>query len=106
MRGVGLAAVAALALSGCGSDNNTANAGSTGADSCPSGSLTGQGSTFQQNIEKQWISQFSGRCSGAHVTYTGTGSSAGIQQFGSGTIDFAGSDAVMESSEQAAADSA
>ena len=104
-RAVGVTAALALAVTACGSDNNaTTNASSSG--SCASGSVTGQGSTFQQNIEKQWISDFSSKCSGAQITYTGTGSGAGIQQFGSGTIDYAGSDVVMKSDEQAAADKA
>lgn len=104
-RAVGVTAALAMAVAACGSDNNaTTNAGSSG--SCASGSVTGQGSTFQQNIEKQWISDFGSKCSGAQITYTGTGSGAGIQQFGSGTIDYAGSDVVMKSDEQAAADKA
>ena len=108
-RALGTAAVAAVALTACGSNNNGSSgqattAGSTsGTGSCATGSLSGQGSTFQQNIEKQWISQFQGQCSGAQITYTGTGSGAGIQQFGSGTIDYAGSDAVMKPDEQTAA---
>jgi phosphate transport system substrate-binding protein len=57
-------------------------------------------------MEQQWISQYTGQCSGAHITYTGVGSGAGIQQFGSGTTDYAGSDVVMISTEQAAADKA
>ena len=104
-RAVGVTAALALAVSACGSDNNaTSNTSASG--SCASGSVTGQGSTFQQNIEKQWISDFGSKCSGAQITYTGTGSGAGIQQFGSGTIDYAGSDVVMKSDEQAAADKA
>ena len=112
VRAVGISTVVALGLAACGSDNNTANTGSgdggsTGsAQGCASGSLTGQGSTFQQSIEQQWASEFAGKCSGAQVTYTGVGSSAGIQQFGNGTIDFAGSDATMVDTEQAAADKA
>jgi phosphate transport system substrate-binding protein len=109
LRASGVSVVVALGLVGCGSDNNTAstspdNSSSSNSTGCASGSLTGQGSTFQANIEKQWISQFAGQCSGANITYTGTGSSAGIQQFGSGTIDYAGSDATMKPDEQAAAD--
>jgi phosphate transport system substrate-binding protein len=99
-------AVVALGVAACGSDNNTSatNAGATGNSACASGSLTAQGSTFQQNIEKQWTSDFAGKCSGAQISYSGTGSGAGIQQFGSGTADYAGSDAVMKPDEQAAAD--
>ena len=108
LRATGISAVAALGLAGCGSDNNGTPANAAGSPSnsaaCASGSVTGQGSTFQANIDKQWISDFAGQCSGANITYTGTGSGAGIQQFGSGTIDFAGSDATMKPDEQSAAD--
>ncbi|HET7311859.1 MAG TPA: phosphate ABC transporter substrate-binding protein PstS [Mycobacteriales bacterium] len=111
VRAAGVSAVLAVGLAACGSDNNTANTGSgggsgNGAQGCASGTLTGQGSTFQQTIEQQWASEFAGKCSGAQVTYTGVGSSAGIQQFGNGTTDFAGSDVTMKSDEQAAADKA
>jgi phosphate transport system substrate-binding protein len=108
LRTTGLTAVAAIGLAACGSDNNgssnTPGGSSPSASSCATGSVIGQGSTFQANIEKQWISDFAGQCSGANITYTGTGSGAGIQQFGSGTIDYAGSDATMKPDEQAAAD--
>ena len=112
VRAIGISTVVALGVTACGSDNNTTNSaagkgGSAGgSQGCASGSLTGQGSTFQQAIEQQWASEFAGKCSGAQVTYTGVGSSAGIQQFGNGTIDFAGSDATMIDTEQAAADKA
>lgn len=108
LRATGISVVAAIGLTACGSDNNgtpNSSGGSpNGSVTCATGSVTGQGSTFQANIEKQWISDFAGQCSGANITYTGTGSSAGIQQFGSGTIDYAGSDATMKPDEQAAAD--
>jgi phosphate transport system substrate-binding protein len=108
MRAVGASAIAAVGLAACGSNSNgpSATDGSGGSSGCANGSLTGQGSTFQANIEKQWIAQFTAQCSGAQITYTGTGSGAGVQQFGSGTIDFAGTDAVMKPDEQAAADRA
>lgn len=108
-RAVGISAVAVVGLAGCGSDNNSSGSNpqsSTAASSCSGGSLTGQGSTFQAPIQAQWSSDFAAKCSGAQVTYTGTGSGAGIQQFGSGTIDFAGSDVTMKPDEQSAADKA
>ena len=103
-RAVGVTAALTVTVAACGSDNNSANNVSSSSTGCASGSLSGQGSTFQQNIEKQWTSEFAGKCSGAQISYTGTGSGAGIQQFGSGTIDYAGSDAMMKPDEQAAAD--
>lgn len=112
MRAAGLTAVAAIGLAGCGSDSNgsTSNSGTNGSDNsaagCATGTVTGQGSTFQQAMEQQWISDFTSKCSGAQITYTGVGSGAGIQQFGSGTTDYAGSDVAMVDTEQAAADKA
>jgi phosphate transport system substrate-binding protein len=109
-RALGVSALAGLALAACGSNSNgTASnqpSSSASAGACASGSITGQGSTFQANIVKQWASQFANQCSGAQVTYTGTGSGAGVTQFGKGTIDFAGDDAALKASERSAADAA
>ena len=113
-----LATAGALALSGCGSDSqgSTTTAASAGASTaassgasssstaCATGDLKGAGSTFQKNIVAQWIKDFGTACSGANVDYQGVGSGAGIKQFGSNTVDFAGSDSVMKPDEQAAAD--
>jgi phosphate transport system substrate-binding protein len=112
LRATGVSIVAALGLAACGSDSNGAPTATgntpagSGSASCASGSITGQGSTFQANIVKQWASDFAGQCSGAQVTYTGTGSGAGVQQFGKGTIDFAGDDATLKPVEQTAANTA
>lgn len=109
MRGGGVVAATALALAACGS-NGSGTAGNTSpaADSstCGNGSLTPQGSTFQQTLEQQWASSFHNKCSTAQVTYSGTGSSAGIQQFTTGKVEFAGSDVTMTSEQQAQADQA
>ncbi len=109
-RSAALALAAALATTACGSDDNSgtnANPSSTASNSssCTSGSLAGAGATFQKNIELQWIKDFTASCSGATVDYKGTGSGAGIAQFGEGTIDYAGSDSLMKDDEQAKADS-
>jgi phosphate transport system substrate-binding protein len=55
-------------------------------------------------MEQQWAKDFAATCSGAKVNYDSVGSGTGIQQFGAGTVDFAGSDVPMKSDEQAAAD--
>lgn len=101
--GLALAGIATLAA--CGSSNNATPAASGGSSSCASGSLSGSGSTFQLNIEQQWITDYAAKCPGAKINYQGTGSGAGIAQFGAGTIDFAGSDVTMKPDEQAKADS-
>jgi phosphate transport system substrate-binding protein len=88
-----------LALTACGSDNNTAAGGaeaSAAAANCVSGSLTAQGSTAQKNAMDEWIKNYQGQCSDAKVAYEGTGSGAGIQAFIAGTADFAGSDSYLK----------
>ncbi|HEX7107267.1 MAG TPA: phosphate ABC transporter substrate-binding protein PstS [Acidothermaceae bacterium] len=123
-----LAAGGLLAVAAC-SDNNTpsSSAAATGGTStsagaqgnssapattpstgsaptkCVSASLTGAGSSFQDPIEQKWISVYRQDCSGAQINYTSVGSGAGIQQFGSGTIDFAGSDVTMKADQQSTA---
>ena len=100
--------LAALGLTACGSDDNTLGRGRGGAPvnvTCAgSGTLTGAGSTFQKNIELQWIKDFTGACDGTTVDYKATGSGAGISQFGEGTVDYAGTDSLMKADEQAKAD--
>jgi phosphate transport system substrate-binding protein len=107
LRWYGITLAAALVLTGCGSDDNTGTGGrpSGSASSCLPGALTGAGSTFQKNIELQWIKDFTAPCGNTTtVDYKATGSGAGISQFGEGTVDFAGSDSLMKDDEQATAD--
>lgn len=104
----GLLVVAALGVSACGSDDNSlggrgGNAAPVNAKCAGSGTLTGAGSTFQKNIELQWIKDFTGACPGTTVDYKATGSGAGIAQFGEGTVDYAGTDSLMKADEQAKA---
>jgi phosphate transport system substrate-binding protein len=117
-RFAGLAAlltVLALLLAACGSDNNSTDASASGASSdtteapadataCATGTITGAGSTFVQNIEQQWAKDFQAKCAGATLSYQGVGSGAGIQQFTAGTVDFGATDAVMKPDEEQAAD--
>jgi len=95
--------LATTAIAGCGSDNGASNTAQA-SDGCASGALAGGGSTFQLNIQQQWSADYRQQCSGAQVNYNPIGSGAGIQQFGAGTLDFAGSDVAMLPDEQAAAD--
>ncbi len=105
----GLALVSALALSACGSGDNTsttptATGTPAGTANCAKGSLSAQGSTFQANAELQWAKDYAAACSGATVAYEGTGSGAGKTAFGNGTADFGGTDSLPKDEEQAAAD--
>jgi phosphate transport system substrate-binding protein len=105
----GIALTSMLALVACGSDNNSTSTGSGAAASaaaanCATGDLTAQGSTAQKNAMAEWIKNYQGQCSGAKVSYQGTGSGAGVQAFIAGTADFVGSDSYLkQDSEQAQA---
>ena len=111
-----LAALASLALAACGSSSSSSSSsvpspsGSSSSSSAPSptpsgssGSATinGAGSTFAAPIYQQWGSNLSSK--GLTVNYSAVGSGAGIAQLQAGTVDFAGDDAAVKSSEQAAA---
>jgi len=101
MRTAGVAAIATLGLAACGSSSSGGGGGTGGTVS-----LDPQGSTFQQTIEQQWASKFHSIDPNVQVTYTGSGSSTGIQQFGEGNAPFAGSDVTMAPAEQTAANTA
>ena len=115
MSTAGLAVLGMLALAACGSDNNsspsasatsstTTSAGSSSAISCASGTLTLSGSTAQANAMSAWIKAFQTACSGATVNYGGGGSGAGVTQFTAGSVDFAGSDFPLSSTQKPDAD--
>jgi phosphate transport system substrate-binding protein len=103
-RTAGLAAVAAIGLAACGS-SSSGGSGNTGG-SGSSTSLSPQGSTFQQTLEQQWATKFDAANPGDQITYTGSGSTAGIEAFTQGTAPFAGSDVTMTSAEESSAASA
>ncbi|BBZ31716.1 phosphate-binding protein [Mycolicibacterium confluentis] len=104
-------AVAGLALTACGSDNNTP-AGTTatgtalGAANCEGkNTLTGEGSTAQQNAIALFNQAWGQACPGKNLAYNPTGSGAGREQFIAKNVDFAGSDSALkdEQVQQAAA---
>ncbi|NKQ54330.1 phosphate ABC transporter substrate-binding protein PstS [Amycolatopsis sp. K13G38] len=107
----GVVAVGALLLAACGTDNNSGSSGSANSSqpassiNCAGGTLTAAGSTAQSNAMSQWVKTYENKCNGATVNYQGGGSGKGVQQFQQGTIDFAGSDFPLSSSDQPAADS-
>jgi phosphate transport system substrate-binding protein len=98
-------AIAALALSACGSDNNAGTAGSSGASSSGSASaaadcggknaLTAEGSTAQQNAVAVFNQVWGQKCQGKNLSYNPTGSGAGREQFIAKQVDFAGSDSPL-----------
>lgn len=112
----GLVLTGALALSACGTDDNTTPVGSTssgtggaatsagGAASCAPGTLTASGSSAQKNAMEEFTKAYQTQCSGATVNYQATASGAGIIAFSSKQVDFAGSDSALKPEEQPAAD--
>ena len=101
-------AIAALTLTACGSDKNTATTSSSGAAS-PAGaassaaadcggknSVTAEGSTAQQNAIAEFNKVWGQVCSGKTLAYNPTGSGAGFDQFIAKQVDFAGSDSALK----------
>jgi phosphate transport system substrate-binding protein len=72
-----IAGASAIAL---GAGAGTANARYLGA--CAGTSISGQGATLQTVAQGLWISGFGGICPGVGVSYTGTGSGAGLNAWG------------------------
>lgn len=101
--GLALVAVTAtgLALSGCGSDDNTAGSAGTSASAAESAecagknTLTAEGSTAQQNAIAVFNQVWGKECAGKNLSYNPTGSGAGREQFIAGHVDFAGSDSPL-----------
>ncbi len=91
-----LTLIGALALTGCGSDNNGTGSTGSGSGSGVTGTLNGEGSTAQKNAIEQAISLFGDASPGATVNYNPTGSGAGIKQFNAKQVDFAGSDSPLK----------
>ncbi|TAM71504.1 phosphate ABC transporter substrate-binding protein PstS [Mycobacterium sp.] len=99
----------ALALSGCGSDNNATGAnGPTGSSSTKVScggkkALKASGSTAQANAMTRFVNAFEQACPGQTLNYTANGSGAGISEFNGKQTDFGGSDSPLAANEYAAA---
>jgi phosphate transport system substrate-binding protein len=102
-----LVAASAVALSACGNDPVESNGGGDGGDggeSSLSGEIDGAGASSQESAMEAWRAGFSANNPDVTVAYDPVGSGGGRTQFGEGAVDFAGSDAVMDDEERAAAD--
>ncbi|MDX6225270.1 MAG: phosphate transport system substrate-binding protein [Frankiales bacterium] len=103
--GLSAAAVAVLALSGCGSDNAASAGGQPSAKAnCATGSIMASGSSAQANAMSEWVKGYTASCSGATINYQAVGSGAGIQAFIQGSTAFAGSDSALKDEEHGPAD--
>ncbi|MUL47656.1 phosphate ABC transporter substrate-binding protein PstS [Mycobacterium sp. CBMA293] len=104
-----LSAVAASAMlvAGCGSDNNSSSAGSSGAPDVSKSTagcdgkakLNAAGSSAQKNAMDQFVSAYKAACSAkgkdVDVAYNPSGSGDGRTQFLAKQTDFGGSDSAM-----------
>lgn len=107
VRLVAAGAAVSLSLAACGSDTNTTGTTAIATNAtCVTAAVNGSGSTFAQNIVKEWIKNYGAACPQASINYQGGGSSTGVANFTSKTVDFAGSDATLTEKEKPAAEAA
>jgi len=100
-----LAIAAALLIAACGSSSSSSSggsglSGSSGSSGSGGGKSTvnGAGSTLAAPIYQQWASTLSGQ--GVTLNYNGVGSGTGIADLQTATVDFAGSDPALKSSDK------
>lgn len=101
-----------LSLAACGSNSSdqaasgaTEESGSTAStsDAALSGSLAGAGASSQESAMEAWKAGYQALQPGVTLSYDAVGSGAGITQFTSGQVAWAGSDAALEGDEVDAA---
>ena len=96
-----------LALAACGASNEGGSSDAAGGGSSEeqlSGTLNGAGSSAQQAAMQGWIAGYSSVQSDVTVNYDPVGSGGGREQFLSGGVTFAGSDAALDDEELATAE--
>jgi len=102
-------AVAVALLAAC-SSSPSSSTSSTGATSAPaattsaaaaaSGKLNGAGSTFQLTFQQAAISAYKSVASGVTVNYDGVGSGSGRADLYASTVNYAGSDSTIPTTEE------
>jgi phosphate transport system substrate-binding protein len=98
------ALVLALSLSACGAGNESDGSdGATTGAAKVTGTLNAGGSTAQQSAVAAWTKEFQTTNSGVTVNYDPVGSGGGREQFLSGGLQVAGSDAALTDEELAKA---
>lgn len=105
-RALGLAAaLPLLALTACGTDDNSGLPGAVDFSAetlrCApdGGTLLASGSSAQANAMEIWVNTYQANCEGSQINYKATGSGAGIQEFLQDTTAFAGSDSLLTEGE-------
>jgi phosphate transport system substrate-binding protein len=103
----GAVAVALLAACSSSPSSSTSSPGATTAPAATSssaaavsGTLNGAGSTFQLTYQQAGISAFKSVQSGATVNYDGVGSGSGRADLYAGTVNYAGSDSTIPTTEE------
>jgi phosphate transport system substrate-binding protein len=93
----------AVLLAACSSSGSPSSSSSSGSSSSSalSGTLNGSGSTLQLVYEQAAISAFKSVQPGMTVNYAGVGSGTGRTNLAAGTVNFAGSDSPIPSTETA-----
>ncbi|MFD7164078.1 phosphate ABC transporter substrate-binding protein PstS [Streptomyces violascens] len=103
-----IAVSSALALTACGSDNNTGGGTTGGTGGTASGATSnvkcdgakGQvlasGSSAQKNAMDLWVKNYMAACKDAQINYKSSSSGEGIVAFTQGTVAFAGSDSPLK----------
>lgn len=100
---VAMMTISGAVLTGCGSDDNRRDTSTLAVPGAAEGeaacggkkTLTGEGSTAQENAIALFNQVWSQLCPGKNVAYNPTGSGAGREQFIAGHVDFAGSDSPL-----------
>ncbi len=93
------AAILALGIAACGGGGGSSSGGGESSGSELSGEVAGAGSTAQQAAQEAWIATFEGENSGVTMSYDPVGSGGGREQFISGGVAYAGSDAALSTDE-------
>jgi phosphate transport system substrate-binding protein len=97
--GIGALLGLAVLFAGCGTSSTT---GGTSTVSCPSTtSLSGTGSSFDNPLFTKMFSAYANDKCNVQVTYTATGSGAGVSQLLAGTVDFGATDAYITDAQAA-----
>jgi len=96
---VGVLAVAALGLTGCGTASTTPN--EQGGVTELSGALSVAGSDTMVNMAQAWAETFMGENTGVQIAVKGGGSGTGIAALINGTIDIADASRAMKDEEKA-----
>lgn len=101
-----VAAVAALALTGCAANEPSGNGSSAGpsesSEAALSGTLNATGASSQDAAQQAWVAAFQTANSGVTVNYQATGSGVGRDNFLAGGQSFIGSDRAFNDEEIAA----